>query len=92
MKQIQPGSDVYGLMEEKIFKEVLTDVNSTLKKFDMDSKISLNDSKNDNFTNKDKNAGTEMLNIAHRIATLVRSHWSVFGSHYREYLNGIEAN
>ena len=92
MKQIQPGSDVYGLMEEKIFKEVLTDVNSTLKKFDMDSKISLNDSKNDNFTNKAKNAGTEMLNIAHRIATLVRFHWSVFGSHYREYLNGIEAN
>ncbi|EDK40682.2 hypothetical protein PGUG_04780 [Meyerozyma guilliermondii ATCC 6260] len=92
MKQIQPGSDVYGLMEEKIFKEVLTDVNSTLKKFDMDSKVSLNDSKNDNFTNKAKNAGTEMSNIAHRIATLVRFHWSVFGSHYREYLNGIEAN
>lgn len=92
MKQIQPGSDVYGLMEEKIFKEVLTEVNSTLKKLDTDSKISLNDSKNDNSFNKAKNAGTEMLNIAHRIATLVRFHWSVFGTHYREYLNGIEAN
>lgn len=91
MKQIQPGSDVYGLMEEKIFKEVLAEVNTTLRKLDADAKVAVLESQSDTNT-KPKTTVSEMQNIAHRIATLVRFHWSVFGTHYREYVDGAETN
>lgn len=81
IKQIQPSSDVYGLMEEKIFKGLLHEVVSTV---DVDAQLTPV-SMPEESTNKKKN-NTEMNNIASRIATLVKFHWSVFGTYYTDYL------
>lgn len=72
IKQIQPVSDVYGLMEEKIFKDLLTEI------------INASDNSTTPSTIPNQNT-SEMTSIANRIATLVKFHWSVFGNYYSEY-------
>ncbi|CCE88781.1 Piso0_001563 [Millerozyma farinosa CBS 7064] len=76
VKQIQPVSDVYGLMEEKIFKELLAEVLSVI---DKNNSLPANSSSTTQQT-------SEMTNIASRIATLVKFHWNVFGSYYSSHL------
>lgn len=85
IKQIQPSSDVYGLMELRIFKELLEEtVNNTA----LDSAISKLTMAGDTKSSgrKFKKIELEMSNIATRISTLVKFHWSVFGDYYSDYL------
>lgn len=83
-KQIQPSSAIYGMMEDKIFKELLAEVsNSKLKapqktaelKFGVDATAS--------------NPESVMVGIANRISTLVKFHWSVFGDFYLEQVQKL---
>lgn len=74
IKQIQPISEVYGLMEEKIFKDLLIEV------------INLSNASSAPSAIANKNV-SEMSSIAHRISTLVKFHWSVFGNYYTDYFN-----
>lgn len=78
IKQIQPSSDVYGLMEENIFKDLFKEVMKN-----SESNITVEDLKSNSNT-------TEISNIAARISTLVKFHWSVFGSYYSDYLSDQE--
>ncbi|ODV67761.1 T-complex 11, partial [Hyphopichia burtonii NRRL Y-1933] len=84
IKQIQPSSEVYGLMEDKIFKELLKDIITNLE-FENSLINSNPDQSND--SNKDsKKINSESNNIALRISTLVKFHWNVFGNYYTDYL------
>lgn len=86
IKQIQPSSDVYGLMEDRIFKELLDEIVSSTNFEDSISIQSMTtDTKPSNPT-KFKKIDLEMTNIATRISTLVKFHWSVFGDYYSDYL------
>lgn len=74
IKQIQPNSQVYGLMEDKIFKDLTTEFTANL---------------NSNYLNPDdeaKKSANELSNIANRISTLVKFHWNVFGTYYTDYV------
>lgn len=74
IKQIQPNSQVYGLMEDKIFKDLTTEFTNNL---------------NTNYLNPDdeaKKSINELNNIANRISTLVKFHWNVFGNYYTDYV------
>lgn len=85
MKQIQPSSDVYGLMEVRIFKELLDEIVSNTS---FDGTISIQTMSVDTKTGggaKFKKIDLEMSNIASRISTLVKFHWSVFGDYYSDY-------
>lgn len=92
IKQIQPSSDVYGLMEVRIFKELLDEI---VNKTTFDESISIQtmstDSKSSTGT-RFKKVDLEMTNIATRIATLVKFHWSVFGDYYSDYLKKHKKN
>ncbi|CUM63287.1 uncharacterized protein PRCAT00000858001 [Priceomyces carsonii] len=80
IKQIQPISEVYGLMEDRAFKDLL-------------NQIVINMDKGANDTNtKSSNNATEMSNISSRILLLVKFHWSVFGSYYTDYLKTNDDN
>lgn len=86
MKQIQPSSDVYGLMEVRIFKELLDEI---INNNNFDSAISIQTMSSDSKTAgaaKFRKIDLEMSNIATRISTLVKFHWSVFGDYYSDYL------
>ncbi len=74
IKQIQPVSEVYGLMEEKIFKDLFVEVINSSKASTASSAIA------------NKNV-SEMSSIANRIYALVKFHWSVFGNYYSDYFN-----
>ncbi|KAI5967478.1 SOK1 [Candida margitis] len=74
VKHIQPNSEVYGLMEMKIFRELLAEI------------MVLASSSEDKGAATEPSANNEMKNIAQRIATLVNFHWSVFGSYYLEHI------
>ncbi|KAM9932757.1 hypothetical protein OXX80_007620 [Metschnikowia pulcherrima] len=87
IKQIQPNSDVYGLMEGKIFKEIIDEVGQTISLKSPDAKIS-SDLKfgNNKQGFKQKKSDSEMTGISHRISTLMKFHWNVFGDLYLEYI------
>ncbi|CAG90483.2 DEHA2G10604p [Debaryomyces hansenii CBS767] len=74
IKQIQPVSEVYGLMEEKIFKDLFVEVINSSKASAASSAIAT------------KNV-SEMSSIANRIYALVKFHWSVFGNYYSDYFD-----
>lgn len=88
VKQIQPSSDVYGLMEERVFNDLLSEVIVSLR----DSNTNINSISSDtSITNSPRSFGSttnfsELSSIAKRIATLAKFHWSVFGSYYYEHL------
>ncbi|KAK8441306.1 Protein SOSEKI 1 [Candidozyma auris] len=86
IKQIQPNSDVYGLMEGRIFKELLTEIVVNLN---FDTSITATTLSNDlksSSSGKIKKSDSEMGSIASRISTLVKFHWSVFGDYYTNYV------
>ncbi|GEQ72190.1 hypothetical protein JCM33374_g5876 [Metschnikowia sp. JCM 33374] len=91
IKQIQPSSDVYGLMEGKIFKDLLNEVGQTLSsdttipKTNADFKLGNNKS---GF--KHKKSDSEMSGISGRISTLMKFHWNVFGDYYIEYIRNFK--
>lgn len=92
IKQIQPSSDVYGLMEVKVFNELLEEIVSTTT---LDGNISIQSMSVDTKTttgSKLKKNYLEMANIANRISTLVKFHWSVFGDFYSDYLKKHKKN
>lgn len=92
IKQIQPNSDVYGLMEDKIFKELLTEIVVNLN---FDGAITASSLSNDlklSNLGKSKKSDLEMISIASRISTLVKFHWSVFGEYYTNYVKNGKAN
>ncbi|CAD1808404.1 unnamed protein product [Candida parapsilosis] len=76
VKHIQPNSEVYGLMEVKIFKELMTEI----------MVLVADDNKPNEALSSSSSSNTEMKNIAQRIATLVNFHWSVFGSYYLDHI------
>ncbi|OVF11092.1 hypothetical protein A9F13_01g05489 [Clavispora lusitaniae] len=90
IKQIQPSSDIYGLMEEKIFKELLHEIvngpnfHSPISSISTDPKASTVPSY--------RRSDTEMSSIANRISTLSKFHWSVFGDYYTDYLKANQGN
>ncbi|KAG7194021.1 uncharacterized protein KQ657_005220 [Scheffersomyces spartinae] len=108
IKQIQPSSEVYGLMEEKIFKVLTTDIltglhtsTSTTSNSSTSGAVPVSASTSVVSTsttssaavpsgaatsNTEGNKVTEMSNILNRILTLVKFHWSVFGSCYVDFL------
>ena len=87
IKQIQPNSDVYGLMEGKIFKEIINEVGQTISLKSPDAKISLDLKFGNNKQGfKQKKSDSEMTGISHRISTLMKFHWNVFGDLYLEYI------
>lgn len=92
IKQIQPNTDVYGLMEEKIFKELLEQIcRSTSESSGTNKNASSNTNGRaaavaGNNTLKQRKADSEMTGISFRISTLVKFHWSVFGDYYTEYV------
>ncbi|KAI5954226.1 SOK1 [Candida jiufengensis] len=91
MKHIQPNSEVYGLMEIKIFKELLNEIMSLViseseKEESKNNTINSNNSTTTTNNNNTTNNTSEMKNIATRISTLVNFHWNVFGSYYLEYI------
>ncbi|SGZ46380.1 CIC11C00000005470 [Sungouiella intermedia] len=86
MKQIQPCSDVYGLMEVRIFKELLEEI---LNNTTFDGSITIQSMSGDSKPvggARFKKIDLEMTNISTRISTLVKFHWSVFGDYYSDYL------
>lgn len=92
IKQIQPNSDVYGLMEEKIFKEMLKEIITNLNFDSAISALTLSPETKPTTANpKFKKADSEMASIATRISTLVKFHWSVFGEYYSDFLKTHEA-
>ncbi|RLV89219.1 Protein SOK1 [Spathaspora sp. JA1] len=78
-KHIQPNSQVYGLMEIKIFNQLLSEIVNIIDGVD-DRELELSKA-NTSPTNT-----SEMKNIATRIATLVKFHWNVFGNYYTDYI------
>lgn len=96
IKQIQPNTDVYGLMEEKIFKELSEQVGQ-LRHSDNGGVSGVaggqaaiyaasDASKAGSNVLKQRKADSEMSGILFRILTLVKFHWSVFGDYYTEYV------
>ncbi|EGW34072.1 uncharacterized protein SPAPADRAFT_134029 [Spathaspora passalidarum NRRL Y-27907] len=77
IKHIQPNSQVYGLMEIKIFNQLLSEIVNIIDGVD-ERELEL--------TKSAPNNTTEMKNIATRIATLVKFHWNVFGNYYIDYI------
>lgn len=130
IKQIQPSSEVYGLMEEKIFKVLTADILTGLRMGSSTTSTASNSASGSAAitmsavanasnltsgaaaaaaaataaaaaaaaaattaapssaasTNAEGNKATEMSNILNRILTLVKFHWSVFGTCYVDYL------
>ncbi|KAI5962538.1 SOK1 [Candida pseudojiufengensis] len=89
MKHIQPNSEVYGLMEIKIFKELMSEIMNLVSSEDKKEKVTAtttNSTTSTNTTSTTNNSNSEMKNIATRISTLVNFHWNVFGSYYLEYI------
>lgn len=84
IKQIQPSSDVYGLMEEKIFKDLLTEIVANTS-FESAITTVTHEPKTSTAINT-RRADSEMESIATRISTLVKFHWSVFGDYYTDFL------
>ena len=92
MKHMQPNSQVYGLMEIKVFKELLAEISVLVENDDLisdNSNITINSNvTSTTTTNTATNTSTssttsttsnsnELKNIATRIATLVKFHWNV---------------
>ncbi|ABN67893.2 high copy suppressor of a cyclic AMP-dependent protein kinase mutant [Scheffersomyces stipitis CBS 6054] len=77
-KHIQPNSEVYGLMEAKIFKELLNEIMTIINT--EDTTIAPVSPATPDASN------TELKNIAMRISTLVKFHWNVFGNYYIDHI------
>lgn len=92
IKQIQPNSDVYGLMEDKIFKQLLTEIVVNLNFDGAITASSLNNDFKRGVPGKNKKSDLEMVSIASRISTLVKFHWSVFGEYYTNYVKNDKAS
>lgn len=92
IKQIQPNSDVYGLMEDKIFKELLNEIINNLGVDCAITALTLTGDTKSTATTppKFRKGDSEMTSIATRISTLVKFHWSVFGNYYSDYLKKHE--
>ena len=78
IKQIQPTSQVYKLMEERVFKDLVNEIVDVLR--------SNNTPVISSALNAKSKGVSKMSNIAYRVATLVNFHWSVFGDYYAGYL------
>lgn len=93
IKQIQPNSDVYGLMEDKIFKELLSEIMrlNSAEGTILASNLNTEQAKQ-NTGAKLKKADSELASISSRISTLVKFHWSVFGEYYSDYCNNSKGN
>ncbi|ODV82033.1 Tcp11-domain-containing protein [Suhomyces tanzawaensis NRRL Y-17324] len=85
IKHIQPSSEVYGLMEGKIFKDLLNEIVANMGN-EESSTYSKDEATSESSTSSANNGASELKNIAARIATLVRFHWNVFGNYYIEYV------
>ncbi|KAK6199549.1 T-complex protein 11-domain-containing protein [Scheffersomyces amazonensis] len=102
MKHIQPKSEVYGLMEIKIFKELLAEIMALVDKDDDPQPVTAaSTTTTPSSTSASTSAATasattvsaaasqsssELKNIALRISTLVKFHWNVFGSYYSNHI------
>ncbi|KAK6462788.1 putative Sok1 protein [Scheffersomyces coipomensis] len=114
IKHIQPKSEVYGLMEIKVFKSLLSEIiiiinntstTTTSNKDENDLLLqqSMNNMQSTFATNVNSTtvttttatttttpanatSTTELKNIALRISTLVKFHWSVFGNYYIDHI------
>jgi len=102
IKHIQPSSEVYGLMEAKIFKDLLTETMSTANDEPSLAAASSTSTLNNTPASstfpsstttttpptsvKKDDSNSELRNIATRIATLVKFHWNVFGNYYIDYI------
>lgn len=102
MKHMQPNSQVYGLMEIKVFKELLAEISVLVENDDLisdNSNITINSNVTSTTTTSNVTTNTstssttsttsnsnELKNIATRIATLVKFHWNVFGGYYIDYI------
>lgn len=102
LKHMQPNSQVYGLMEIKVFKELLTEISVLVENDDLISDTSnittttttstaagaaaTASIANTTTTTTTTTTNNELKNIATRIATLVKFHWNVFGGYYIDYL------
>lgn len=91
IKQIQPNSDIYGLMEDKIFKDLIKEISANLE---VENSINLLNISDENalkpVLDEAPKLNSETKNIALRISTLVKFHWNVFGSYYSDYLASSE--
>lgn len=81
IKQIQPNTDVYGLMEEKIFKELAEQIG----RMNHEPPVAACDRTSVNAL-KQRKADLQMAGISFRISTLTKFHWSVFGDYYAEFV------
>lgn len=95
-KHIQPNSEVYGLMEAKIFKELLNEIMTIINTEDTTIApvcvtTSATSVREDAALQSTAPAtpdasNTELKNIAMRILTLVKFHWNVFGNYYIDHI------
>lgn len=92
IKQIQPNSDIYGLMEDKIFKDLVKEINANLEVENSINLLNISDEHalKPALDESPAKLNSETKNIALRISTLVKFHWNVFGSYYSDYLNTAE--
>ncbi|CAN3360314.1 protein Sok1p [Diutina catenulata] len=94
IKHIQPSSPVYGPMESKVFKDLYAEIMLTI-----DEEAPTMGAATTAANNAASSAATttttittpkadtsELKNIAQRISTLGKFHWSVFGSNYIEWI------
>lgn len=86
IKHIQPNSEVYGLMEGKIFKDLISEINLVLADDMSPLPVCTSSSTSSAAAPGSANSATELKSIAGRIATLVKFHWSVFRSYYVDYI------
>lgn len=96
IKQTQPSSQVYSLMEQRVFQTIKTKVQTTdLEKINnilpVNGSINLNSvnpttttSSNGINQQQQENDEDDIGSIASRISLLAKFHWNVFGSYYSE--------
>ncbi|CAN3372560.1 hypothetical protein DIURU_004945 [Diutina rugosa] len=85
IKHIQPSSPVYGLMESKVFKDLLSEIMITIDE-EAPALAASQSSSQHTSSAPAKSESSELKNIAQRISTLGKFHWSVFGCNYTEYI------
>ncbi|MCH0629135.1 TCP11 family protein [Kocuria palustris] len=85
IKHIQPLLPVYGLMELKVFKDLLSEIMITIDE-EAPALAASQSSSQHTSSAPAKLELLELKNIAQRILTLGKFHWSVFGCNYTEYI------
>lgn len=87
VKQTQPSTDIYGILENKIFNELESRV---VEKMDNDNRSAGDFSKQHSELVRSGQDYDEMHSLALRMAILVKFHWDVFGSYYTRALHDNE--